>query len=149
MKKRILVLLLAVSLLFTASMPAFAAEKTGALTTVGSSGGSGLIQPEWTNTDIVTAELSFDGDLADCGAAVYGKSGTTKITATATLSRVTSSGTTAVKTWSGLKASGDTLYFDGEYYVSSGYTYKFTINAWVYRNGTSEYVTEYVYAYCG
>ena len=149
MKKRILVLLLAVSLLFTASMPAFAAEKTPALTTVGSSGGSGLIQPEWTNTDVVIADLSFDGDLAYVDAFIYGKSGTTKITATATLARVTSSGTKTIKSWTGLSASGDSLYFDSEYYVTSGYTYKFTINGWVYRNGTSEYVTEYVYAYCG
>lgn len=148
MKKKLFALLLAVSLLLTASMPAFAAEKTDALTTAPAAG-SGIMQPMWTNTDVVSADLVFYGDCADCAAIVYGKSGTTKITATAVLSRVTSSGTYAVKTWSGLSTSGDTLYFDGQYYVASGYTYEFQINAWVYRNGTVEYVTEIVYGYCG
>lgn len=148
MKKKIFVLLLAVSLLFTASMPAFAQEKTTA-SKGASEVGSGIMQPQWINTDVVTAELSFSGDCADCAAIVYGKSGTTKITATAVLSRVTSSGTYAVKTWMNLSTTGDTFYFDKQYYVSSGYTYEFTINAWVYRNGTVEYVTETVYDYCG
>lgn len=148
MKKKLFALLLAVSLLLTASIPAFAAEKTDALTTAPAAG-SGIMQPMWTNTDVVTASLGFSGDLASCDASVFAKSGTTKIVAGAVLSRVTSSGTYAVKTWNNLSASGDILNFYGQYYVASGYTYEFTINAWVYRNGTVEYVTESVYGYCG
>lgn len=147
MKKKLFALLLAVSLLFTASMPAFAAEKTDALTTAPTAG-SGIMQPEWTNTDVVTATMGFSGNRADCDASVYAKSGTTKIVVAAVLSRVTSSGTYAVKTWN-VSTAGDILYFYGQYYVASGYTYELDINAWVYRNGTVEYVTESVYGYCG
>ena len=147
MKKKIFMLLLAVSLLFTASMPAFAQEKTTASKTA-SAVGSGIMQPQWVNTDVVTADLSFSGDRADCASIIHAKSGTTKITASAVLSRVTGSGTYAVKTWN-VSSAGDSLYFDGQYYVASGYTYELDINAWVYRNGTVEYVTETVYDYCG
>jgi hypothetical protein len=143
MKKKIFALILAVSMAFTAGLPAFAAEKTG----TPSSADSG-IHVMWENTDIVTASLNFSGDRAECTSEIYAKSGTTKIVATGLLKRVDSNGTTTVKHWK-VTAKGDALYFDKSYYVSSGYTYEFEIDAKVYRNGTVEYVSESDRDYCG
>lgn len=143
MKKKIFALLLTASLIFTASFPAFAQEKAAA-----AKADSG-IHILWTNTDTATATLNFSGDCADCSSIIHGKDGTSKITATALLKRVNSNGTTTVKAWTGLSASGDTFYFDRQYYVSSGYTYEFEIDAQVYRNGTVEYISESDYDYCG
>lgn len=142
MKRKITALLLTLCMLFTAGIPVFAQS------TVTSKAGSG-IHASWTNTDTATATLNFSGDCADCSSIIHGKDGTTKITATALLKRVNSNGTTTVKAWTGLSASGDTFYFDRQYYVASGYTYQFEIDAHVYRNGTSEYISESDYAYCG
>jgi hypothetical protein len=142
MKKKICVLLLAVSMIFTVGIPAFAEEKKSDL-----KANSG-IHVDWVNTDTVTATLDFSGDMADCSSIIHGKDGTTKITATALLKRVDSNGTTTVKAWTGLSASGDTFYFDRNYYVSSGATYEFEIDAKVYRNGKVESVSESDLAYC-
>lgn len=102
----------------------------------------------WTHTTSVSVSLSIAGGKASCGATVIGKSGTTKITGTAELALKNSDGTyTVVKEWSGLEAAGDTLIFDGTYYVSTGYTYKLTITATVYRNGGSETVSGSFSAY--
>ncbi len=104
--------------------------------------------PQWDNTTSVEISLSFDGSKAICGACVIGKPGTTEITGQAVLARRNSNGTyTTVKTWSGLKTTGNILTFDAIYYVSSGYTYRLTISATVYRNGTGETVTGYHEAY--
>lgn len=55
---------------------------------------------------------------------------------------------TAVKTWNGLEAAtGNMLIFDSTYYVTTGYTYRLTITATVYRNGTGETVSGYFEAY--
>ncbi|QAT48495.1 hypothetical protein EQM14_01160 [Caproiciproducens sp. NJN-50] len=145
MKKKIFALILAVSMVFSAGVPAFASEKTKATTSTTDSG----IHIMWTNTDIATANVNFYGDRAECTSTIHGKDGTSKITATALLKRVNSNGTTTVKAWTGLSASGANFYFDKSYYVSSGYTYIFEINAQVYRNGTVEYITESDSDYCG
>lgn len=142
MKKKIFALILAVSMVFTLGVPAFASEKAGL-----SSPGSG-IHVMWENTGMVTACLNFSGDRAECTSEIYAKSGTTKIVATGLLKRVNSNGTTTVKHWT-VTSYGDTLYFDKQYYVSSGYTYEFEIDAKVYRNGTVEYVSETDSDYCG
>ena len=143
MKKKIIVLLLAFSVIFTVGIPAFAQKKPS-----GSQTNSG-IHVLWVNTDTDTASLNFSGDCAECTSEIFGKEGTTKITATALLKRVDSNGTTTVKAWTGLSASGDTFYFDRNYYVSSGSTYEFEIDAKVYRNGKVESVSESDVAYCG
>ncbi len=106
--------------------------------------------PQWTNTDVVNISLSFNGSKGSCGACVLGKTGTTEITGTVVLSRKNSNGTyTTVKTWSGLDATGSKLIFDATYYVTTGYTYRLTITATVYRNGTSETVSGYYEAFAG
>jgi hypothetical protein len=143
MRKKIFALLLTASLIFTAGIPAFAQEKAAP-----AKADSGL-HVLWVNTDTATATLNFSGDLADCSSIIHGKDGTSKITAAALLKQVNSNGTTTVKAWTGLSASGDTFYFDNQYYVSSGHTYELEIDAQVYRNGTVEYITISDSDYCG
>ena len=145
MVKKLIALLMAVSMAFTTSAVASAKEKPKANLSNASSG----IRPLWSNTNIVTATLNFHGEKAVCTSFIQGKNGTTKITATALLKRVNSNGTTTVKAWTGLKSSGNTLYFDKSYYVDKGYTYEFEIDANVYRNGKAEYVSESDSDYCG
>lgn len=143
MKKKICALLLVFSVISAVGIPAFAQKKpSGSLT-------NSRIHVSWVNTDTATASLQFSGNCADCTSEIFGKDGTSKITATALLKRVDSNGTTTVKAWTGLSASGDTFYFDRNYYVSSGATYEFEIDAKVYRNGKVESVSESDLAYCG
>lgn len=98
----------------------------------------------WVNADKVDVYLSVDGSTATCTANVVGKPGTEKITATAVLARKNSNGSyTTVKTWSNLSASGESLYFDETYHVSSGYGYRLTVDATVYRKGQSERINKY------
>ncbi len=107
-----------------------------------------LVSPQWVNTDVVNISLSFRASKGSCGACVLGKTGTTKITGTAVLSRKNSNGTyTTVKTWSGLAATGSKLIFDSTYYVTAGYTYRLTFTATVYRNGIGETVSGYYEAF--
>ncbi|AGL02458.1 hypothetical protein [Desulfoscipio gibsoniae] len=106
------------------------------------------LSPQWTNTTSVNVNLSFDDGKGTCGARVLGKSGVTKITGKVVLARKNSDGTyTAVKTWSNLKTTGEKLLFDKTYYVTTGYSYRLTITATVYRNGTGETVSGSYEAY--
>ncbi|WP_457944134.1 hypothetical protein [Caproiciproducens sp. LBM24188] len=143
MKKRILAMMLTVLMMFSVSVPVFATAKPTA------QGASSEIHVSWVNTDTATATLNFSGDRADCSSIIHAKDGATKITATALLKRVNDNGTTTVKAWTGLSASGDTFYFDRQYYVSSGNTYELEINAQVYRNGKVEYISVSDRDYCG
>ena len=143
MKTKIVSFTMAVLLMLTVNVPAFAA------TTADKNFSGSEIIMMLVNTDDAKANLNFSGTRANCSAVVDGKSGTTKITATALLKRVNRNGTTTVKSWTGLSAAGDTFYFDKSYYVASGYTYEFEINAKVYRNGTVENISVSDRAYCG
>lgn len=89
------------------------------------------------------------GRKTTCVGVVHGKSGTTKITATALLKRVDGNVTTTVKARTGLSAKGDTFYFDKLYYVASGHTYELEIDAKIYQNCKSEYVSLSDSKYCG
>lgn len=108
----------------------------------------GTSELQWTNTTSVDVNLSFDGSKGICGACVIGRVNTTKITGTVKLDRKNPNGTyTNVKNWTDLKATGNKLIFDKTYYVSKGYTYRLTINATVYRNGSGEAVSGSFEAY--
>lgn len=108
--------------------------------TILTSGGG--IGPLWTNTSSLQITLSINSGKASCAGVVIGQPGTTKITGSATLARYNSDGTlTNIKTWSDLSVDGDILLFGNTYYVSRGYTYRLTITATVYRNGTAETVS--------
>lgn len=133
-KKNSFSLLIALMLCFTLGGTSLAADNNVNM----------VIAPQWVNTDVVNISLSFSGSKGSCGACVLGKTGTTKITGTAVLSRKNSNGTyITVKTWRGLAASGSKLIFDATYYVTTGYTYRLTFTAMVYRNGTAETVKGY------
>ncbi|ATW26328.1 hypothetical protein [Candidatus Formimonas warabiya] len=108
-----------------------------------------IITPYWQNTDSIKAELSFSGAEANAYARVLGKVGVTKITATVTLQRKSTSGTlTTVKTWSGLEEMGNELVCNESYYVTRGYTYRLTISAKVYKGADYESVSVYDENYC-
>lgn len=136
MCKKILAFLLAFSAIFTMNVPAFAMETERLDVPKANSG----YQIMWTNTDMVAVSLNFSGNRASCTAEVYAKSGTNKISATLLLMQVTSTGTKTVKSWT-KSVSGEILYFDEAYYVTSGNTYILEVDASVYRNGTVEYIT--------
>jgi hypothetical protein len=102
----------------------------------------------FTNTDDVESYINFTGTQANCVGVVYGKDGTTKIVMTGVLRKVTANGTTAVKSWT-QTVYGDTLDFEKNWYVSSGYEYEFEVIAKVYRSGTVETVRATDYEYCG
>jgi len=71
------------------------------------------------------------------------------ITGYAVLERLNSNGTyTQVTTWNNLSASGSFFMFDTSYYVSRGYTYRFTITATAYINGVGETVSGNKSMYC-
>ena len=92
--------------------------------------------------------ISFRGTKAFCGASVIGNPGTTRITGKVVLARKNVNGTyTTVKKWSGLETTGNKLLFDKTYNIAADYTYRLTITATVYRNGTSEKVTKYAEDY--
>ena len=105
------------------------------------------LEPEATRSTIITyinADLSFTGTRADCEATVLAVSGTDYITATVTLKRKNLDNSyTTIKTWSGLYASGNTLDFNGYRYVTSGYDYRLTIVATAYKDGDSQYASDY------
>ena len=136
--KKCFSLLLAIILCFTfggVALEANANQKT-------------MVSPNWTNTTSVNTNLSFNGVKGICGAYVIGKAGTTQITGTVVLARKNSNGTyTAIKTWSGLQATGSMLTFDETYYVATGYTYRLTMTTTVYLNGIGETVSSYFEAY--
>lgn len=109
---------------------------------------SGNPELQWNNTTSVDVNLSFNGSKGICGACVIGRVNTSRITGNVILSRKNSNGTyTNVKEWIGLQATGNKLIFDKSYYVTKGYTYRLTINATVYRNGSGETVTGSFEAY--
>ena len=134
MCKKIFAFLLAFSMMFTMSVPAFAAEKLNVPKA------DSEYHVMWDNTDMIIVTLNFSGNKAACSAEIYAKSGTNKISATLLLKQVTSNGTKTVKTWT-KSSSSDRLYLDKSYYVASGHSYILEVNASVDRNGTVEYVT--------
>jgi hypothetical protein len=142
MKKKLVSLVMAALMLFAANIPAFAAKAD-------KNAADSAVHVMYVNTNDAKVCLNFTGDRAECAGFIDAKSGTTKITATGILKRVNSDGTTTtVKTWSGLSAAGEELDIDKAYYVDSGYTYEFEIDAQIYRNGTVEYISISDSDYC-
>jgi hypothetical protein len=139
MKTKIISLILAFTLALSCNVSAFA--QTAAKPTRD-------IHLNFINTEDVTSMLSFNGTCADCAAVINGKGGTTKIVMTGVLKKVTSNGTTTIKSWT-QTVYGDTLDFEKNWYVSGGYEYEFEVLAKVYRSGKAETVSATDSAYCG
>ena len=141
MRKKILALVMAFSMMLTISVPTYAAQTTPSKP-----------NPNYTlfftNTDFISSVLNFSGSKAECNSEIYAKSGTTKIVATIMLKQVTSTGTKTVKTWT-QTTKGELFYFYKEYYVTKGHDYELEVNAKVYRNGSIENLSLTDYDYCG
>lgn len=140
MRKKILALVMAFSMMLTISVPTYAAQTTS-------------IKPNsdyqlfFTNTEFISSVLNFTGNKAECNSEIYARPGATKIVATIMLKQVTSTGTKTVKTWT-QTTKGDLFYFYKEYYVTKGHDYELEVNAKVYYNGTVESVSQTDYDYC-
>lgn len=137
-RKQIGALCLVLAMLFMA-VPGMSVLASG-----GTELGTALITPYYTNTSQVQVGLSFSGTAANCTSAIIGLSGTTKITATLSLYRVSSTGSlTLLKSWS---ASSSTMVLNiGQTYAASkGYTYRLSVSAQVTRNGSTESVSNFV-----
>jgi hypothetical protein len=149
MKRKLFSLAMAAVLMLTVNVSAFAAEKPGQAL------GRGYAQAAadsdfhvmYTNTEEIAADLIFYGTRANCAGVVDGNPGTTKIVATGLLKRVNSNGTTTVKSWT-KTVYAESLYFEQDFYVASGYDYDFELTAKVYRNGTVETVSFTDTEYC-
>jgi hypothetical protein len=139
MKTKIISLIMALTLAFSLSIPAFAKSAANP---------AGNIHLDFINTNDVGSSINFTGTQANCVGVVYGKAGTTKIVMSGVLKRVTSSGATTVKSWT-QTVYGDTLEFEKNWYVSSGCEYKFEVLAKVYRSGSVETVRATDSGYCG
>jgi hypothetical protein len=102
------------------------------------------VVPFYLNTSSVSVNLTFSGANANCQGTIAGFSGTSMITATLSLYRVSANGSmTLLRSWSGGNAS-TLLTVSGTQAVSSGYTYRLSVSAQVTRNGTTENVSNYV-----
>lgn len=141
MRKKILALVMAFSMMLTISVPTYAAQTA-------STKPSSDFTLFFTHTEFISSVLNFSGGKAECNSEIYARSGTSKIVATILLKQVTSTGTKTVKTWT-QTTNGDMFYFYKEYYVTKGYDYQLEVNAKVYYNGTVEYVSQTDYDYCG
>jgi len=100
-----------------------------------------VVAPKWANVSDVLLSLSFANGVASCDGAVFGYSGTTKISATLTLERKNTNGIyTYVDSWS-TNANSSQLFVSGTASVASGYTYRLRISANVTRNGSVENIS--------
>lgn len=145
MRKKIVASLLALSMMFSVSIPAFATEQVDVPKF------NGNYQVMWANTSRVNSTINISSNgRAGCVGIVEGRGGTTKIKATFLLKQVNKSGngTKTIKSWT-KTVNSDELIFDGAYYVSKGYEYEFEVNANVYREGTVENVSLSDYEYFG
>lgn len=136
--KKMSCLLLCIMLVASVGSVAFAAESDS---TAEASAGNTMVL-RWSNTSSVNVNLSFINGKGALGANVIGKPGATNITGTAVLAMQNSNGTyTTVKTWDNLSSANNILTFNATYYVTTGYHYRLTVTATVYRNGTYENVS--------
>lgn len=100
------------------------------------------VSARWSHTSSITIGLSFSGSKGTLSYSVLGEPGTTKITGVAILERLNSDGTyKEIERWDYPSINDDYLPWGTHYYVSTGYTYRFTFISTVYRNGDSETVS--------
>lgn len=108
------------------------------------------ISPMYVNTADINVSLSFSGTTANCSTTITGLSGTTKISASMTLERKNTNGTyTLMKSWPAESVNSSMLSTSKTYSVTSGYTYRLSVNGSVTRNSTTESVSLSAEKYCG
>lgn len=98
------------------------------------------IQPLWQNVSEASAELIFNGTTANCSTVILGLAGTTSITATMRLERVSGNTVTTVATWTST-ASSSRLVMNESATVTANGTYRLRVDATVVRNGVSEVIS--------
>ncbi|MCL2199737.1 MAG: hypothetical protein FWB80_12525 [Defluviitaleaceae bacterium] len=98
------------------------------------------IQPLWQNVEQATARVTHSGTTAQCTARIIGLSGTTRISATMTLERVTDSNVITVRTWTQTTNSSSLVMSESATVTSSG-TYRVRVDATVTRNGVAESIS--------
>ncbi len=99
------------------------------------------ISVQSVTTDSITTLLSIDSDGATrCKTTIIGKSNTTRIEGTMKLKKVTSSGTTTVKSWN-ISCNDRILIVSKTCYLLSKGTYRLDVKVKVTRNGVSETIT--------
>lgn len=124
--KKVISLLLAVVLLASVAIPAYATPATES---------ESVIQPRWSYLDTVTAYLDINTlGIATCrGTATAHVLWDVKVTVR--LQQLTDTGWYTVKSWSATELA--TTSVSGKYAVYSGYTYRTTVTAYVYdENGS-------------
>jgi hypothetical protein len=100
------------------------------------------IQPFWSNTSDMMVVLSITDGKAVLSASVDGYSGVTEIIAVAVLERKNHDGSyTEIERWDDISDDYKWLDWTGTRYVATGYTYRFTFTATVYKNGAGETVS--------
>ncbi len=133
-KKKLWSGLLAVIMILATNFAVYAAPANMSVPT--------LPQLRWDYTSLVGVSLSIRNGKATLSANVDGYDGVTKITADAILERKNSDGTyTELASWDDISTDGKHLGWSAVRYVSSGYTYRFTLNATVYKDGVGEDVS--------
>ncbi len=100
------------------------------------------ISAQSLNTEAISTLLQIDSSdgVTRCIANVIGKTNTSRIEGTLKLKKVTSSGTTTVKSWT-VATNGQILSVSKTCYVLSRGTYRLELKVKVIRNGTSETLT--------
>jgi hypothetical protein len=98
------------------------------------------IQPLWQNVNNANATLTLSGTTATCRATIVALSGTTSISATMRLQRISLGSAITVQMWTGHSSSFG-LSMEGTATVSANGNYRLQVDATVVRNGVSERIS--------
>ncbi|MCL1883709.1 MAG: hypothetical protein FWF81_08165 [Defluviitaleaceae bacterium] len=133
MKRRMNYISILLALLFTLCMPT---AVVSAFQTVEYT----PIQPLWQNVSNATALLTHSGTSAHCSLSIVGLPGTTRITATMRLERVTGNNVSVIRTWTHTVNASHLAVSESAGVTANG-TYRLQISATVVRNGVSEHIS--------
>ena len=98
------------------------------------------ITPLWQNVERATANVTFAGTTAHGSATIVGLAGTTSITATMTLERVSGNSVTWSTSWT-RTANSSRLVMSESATVTQNGTYRLRVDAAVVRNGVTERIS--------
>lgn len=109
----------------------------------------GAVDARWANASQITGDLVFSGTEGNYSAFILGKSGVTKITATATLYYKDSAGNWIVMStdWS-YSVNSAMLAIDEDFTGVSGREYKVVLDVVVYKGTSGESITQTVTKTC-
>ncbi|MCL1878018.1 MAG: hypothetical protein FWF80_04105 [Defluviitaleaceae bacterium] len=101
------------------------------------------IEPLWTNTLLITAELHVSGTgQVIMSGSVLGQPGTSSISVNAVLERVNENGTVSpVVSFNNIRTASNVWDWSRTQSVTRGHSYRMRMTATVVRNGISEVIT--------